>query len=580
MFKRFQMKTNKLNAMRSIVIIALAAIIGFSMAACDTGNGSTHTHSYSTTWSSNATQHWHECGCGDKTDVANHTGNPCTVCGYETPTTTAQQLVADIKVGWNLGNALDATYNDFTASTPIPTLETAWGNPRTTKENITAIKNAGFNVIRIPVTWHKAVDSNYSIRPDWMTRVTEIVDYAVDNDMYILLNTHHDEPLFKFTDAQKTESLNAFRKIWEQIADNFKDYNVKLVFEGLNEPRTSGTPNQWSGGTAEECANLNEHYQVFVNTVRASGGNNGTRILMVNTYAASTEAEAINGLVLPTDTVADKLIVSIHAYVPYDFALNTDPTKNSWSQSNLSDTRPITDAIDRGYNAFVSKGIPVIMGEFGAMNKNNESVRAQWAQYYVNYAWSKGIKCVWWDNGVTEAANEGAELFGLLNRNNNNIIYPILLKGMIDGTEKPGNGGDETTTIVLARNTGEGYDNWQGFYNIPSSIIGDEITTGDTYTFTYSFKSNVAITGSLNIALIDNSATATPQYWKELSDYKTVRIGISANTEVAGTITINATGTASATTAEANRLMFQVNPASNAASEPTLTFTSFSFVKN
>jgi len=345
--------------------------------------------------------------------------------------TAAGKIVADIKIGWNLGNTLDAS-NGFGVNPTVTQMETAWVKTATTKAMITTIKNAGFNAIRIPVSWTKAAGGapDYKIRDDWMARVKEIVNYAVDNDMYIILNTHHDENVFTFMNSNAAVGKAAFQKIWEQIAAAFKDYSEKLIFEGLNEPRTPKSSNEWNGGTAEERANLNAYYTIFVDTVRKSGGNNDKRVLMINAYAASAESVAMNALELPKDSAKDRLIVSFHSYSPYDFALNTDPKKNSWSKSNSGDTSPITGPIDSYYNKFVKKDIPVIIGEFGAMNKNNEAVRAQWAEYYVSYAGKRGMKCFWWDNGATTGTGE---LFGLLNRQNNTFTYPALLNGLMKG---------------------------------------------------------------------------------------------------------------------------------------------------
>jgi len=352
---------------------------------------------------------------------------------------TAAELVAGMTVGWNLANTLDATdYGQgWLKDQPVNALETSWGNPVTTKAMITAIKNAGFNTIRIPVTWGKTVDSDFNIRADWMARVTEVVNYAVDNDMYIILNTHHDDfsdgGIFKFTDSEKTASIAAFRKIWEQIADNFKNYDEKLIFEGLNEPNTEDTPLQWFGGTAEEHKNLNEHYQVFVDIVRASGGNNDKRMLMVNTYGASYLAAAVNGLVLPDDPAPNKLIVSIHPYIPYNFALNASPvgtnsSVGTWSSSNPSDTEEIHLAVELAYDKFISKGIPVIFGEFGVLDKNNEAVRAEYTEYYVRYARSRGIVCVWWD-GAGDGEEHGN--FEIFNRNSRTFKFPQILSALM-----------------------------------------------------------------------------------------------------------------------------------------------------
>jgi len=347
---------------------------------------------------------------------------------------TASQLVAGIKVGWNLGNSLDA-HTGFGSNSTVTQMETGWGNPVTTKAMITALKNAGFNGIRIPVSWTKAADSNYNIRADWMNRVVEVVNYAVDNDMYIILNTHHDEDVFTFKNSNTAAGKAAFQKIWEQIANTFKDYNEKLIFEGLNEPRTIGSAAEWGGGTDEERANINAYYQTFVNTVRASGGNNDKRILQINTYAASAEQSALDGLTLPTDTVQNKLIVSVHIYAPYNFAMNESGT-DLWSASNPADVSGITAPIDRAYNKFARNGTPVIIGEFGARNKNNNtSARTAWAEYYVSYAKGRGIPCFIWDNGVV--SDPESESFEILNRSDNTFTFPTIKDALIRGANNP-----------------------------------------------------------------------------------------------------------------------------------------------
>jgi len=362
--------------------------------------------------------------------------------GPNTPSTprpfndiTAAQLVANIKVGWNLGNTLDATahgegWPNSNKNLTVEELETLWDDgtggcviPVTTKSMITALKTAGFNAIRLPVSWEKAADANYNIRADWMARVVEIVNYAVDNDMYIIINTHHDEYVFKFMNSNTATGQMAFRKIWEQIADTFKNYDEKLIFEALNEPRTTGSAAEWNGGTAEERKNLNAYYIIFVNTVRASGGNNDKRMLMITPYAAAPFAVNMDDLVLPNDTRANKLIVSIHAYAPYQFALNATGT-NTWSEADASDKSTVTSPIDLVYNKFVSNGIPVIFSEFGAWDKNNEAQRAEYAKFYVSYAKSKSIPCFWWDGG---------DVFRLFNRSNNTFYFPQILAAIMEG---------------------------------------------------------------------------------------------------------------------------------------------------
>jgi len=388
-------------------IIVIAVIIGFSITTCDDSN--------------------------DLNDDFNSVIIPQTPSAPLGPSSpmpfndiTAIQLTANIKVGWNLGNTFDAVM--FGSNPTVSELETAWGNPVTTKENITAIKNAGFNAIRIPVSWTKCADSNsdYKIRDDWMARVTEVVNYAVDNDMYILLNTHHD--MFKFTKKEKTASITMFRKIWGQIAYNFQNYNEKLIFEGLNEPRTYGSSAEWSGGTTIEHKYLNEHYKVFVETVRACGGNNDKRFLILNTYAASGLSTAMSALTIPADTAQNKIIISYHAYEPNDFALNKNNSVTTWNRNRPSDTSTITGRIVLAYNLFIKNGIPVIIGEFGAIDKDNEPTRADWVEFYVNSAMQSGIKCFWWDDGGD---------FKLFNRHNNTFYYPQIKDGILRGAGIP-----------------------------------------------------------------------------------------------------------------------------------------------
>jgi len=362
---------------------------------------------------------------------------------------SATELVADIRIGWSLGNTLDAHGNPegfahlgdgLYANTTVTEMETGWGRPVTTIEHFNAIKEAGFNAIRIPVTWYKACDADLNIREDWMERVKEVVDYAVANDVYILLNSHHDNILFGILDSEIEESIIAMEKLWEQIAVTFRDYNEKLVFQGLGEPRTAGSPAEWRGGTPEEQNNLNRLNQVFVDTVRNTGGNNAERVLLIPTYAASANEVAQRALVMPEDTVEDRLVVSLHFYEPWAFALRTgEGTVDTWSIDNTDDTRPIMRLVDLAYDVFVSKGIPVIISEMGAINRDNLEARVAWAEFYTSYAKSKGMPCIWWDNGsywVLRQREWGWEqTFGLLDRENIVIAHPEIVEALLRATQ-------------------------------------------------------------------------------------------------------------------------------------------------
>ncbi|MCL1863448.1 MAG: glycoside hydrolase family 5 protein [Defluviitaleaceae bacterium] len=365
---------------------------------------------------------------------------------------TATEWVGNIRMGWNLGNTLDTHSDtgvgfswlgggDYTTTT-VYEMEMAWGNPITTRETIETVRDAGFNAIRIPVTWHKAADEFFIIREDWMTRVTTVVDYAMEAGLQVLLNTHHDNKIFRLHDDYMEDSKFALERIWTQIAYHFRDYGSALAFNGLNEPRTIGSRAEWSGGTPEERHNLNLLNQVFVDAVRATGGNNTARVLVVPTYAASSSAVAQNDFVLPEDIVDDRIVLTLHLYAPWEFALRTGPegTIDVWSADNPSDTDPITVPLDMAYVNFVSQGIPVIFGEMGALNRDNEPYRAALAEFYVGHARSLGIPCFWWDNGEYHPSRENPwgwdETFGILNRRANEFAHPMILDALMRATAR------------------------------------------------------------------------------------------------------------------------------------------------
>ncbi|MDE5951524.1 MAG: glycoside hydrolase family 5 protein [Acetatifactor sp.] len=328
-------------------------------------------------------------------------------------------MVSEMKIGWNLGNTLDATSSKVGVNA-----ETAWGNPRTTQEMIDMVIDQGFNVIRIPVSWGGQMGGapNYNILPAWMDRVQEVVDYAYDRGVYVIVNIHHEDWHFP-SEENKDAAAEQLNALWTAIATRFRDYDEHLIFEGMNEPRKIGTSVEWNGGDQEGRDVVNYLDQVFVDAVRATGGNNTIRNLMVPGYAASSSDTALKGIVLPQD---DHLIVSVHAYTPYDFALNT-AGRSTWD----NDTRDIDHLMKLLDELFLSKGVPVIIGEFGAMNKNNEDERVQWANYYVSKAREYGVPCVWWDNNAFDGDGEN---FGLFNRRELTFPYPDLLKALIESS--------------------------------------------------------------------------------------------------------------------------------------------------
>ena len=341
---------------------------------------------------------------------------------------SAVEMAAVMKLGWNLGNTLDAIGGEGLDT------ETSWGQPFVTKDQIEFIKKSGFTTIRIPVSWSNHVDADNRIDPEWMSRVKEIVDYAHDSGLYIIINSHHDCDSYYPTEEKFEKSSKYLKDIWTQIADTFADYDKSLIFESMNEPRLKDTSIEWwfqssdKTGTAaiETIVKLN---QVFVDTVRENGkGNNGTRFLMVPSYAASTDFALHDSFVMPNDKVDGKLIVSIHAYTPYDFAMNKKGYKD-WDGSKKNEL----GFMKRLDKKFTQNGYGVVIGEFGATNKGNIDSRVAWAKDYTSLAASLGIPCILWDNGGILV---GEENFGMVNRRELSVYFPELLDALLSGYEQ------------------------------------------------------------------------------------------------------------------------------------------------
>lgn len=313
---------------------------------------------------------------------------------------SAWELVKEIKTGWNLGNTLDAIGNNTVEA------ETYWQKDITTKSMIDFLADGGFDLIRIPVSWGEHMDEDYNVDPEWMARVHEIVDYAVDNDMYIILNTHHEEWYFP-TAENKEQDIEQLTALWSQIAEEFKNYDEHLIFEGLNEPRLRGTASEWTGGTKASRDIVNEYEQAFYNTVRASGGNNDKRMLMLTGYAASSQRNCLSAIWIPEDD--DRIIISVHGYIPYSFALDTKGT----DQFDDSNKGQIDSFFGDLAQLFYVNEIPVIVGEYGSVNKFNDEERVEWVTYYLEAAKQLGYPCVWWDNNAVAGNGEN---FGILGR--------------------------------------------------------------------------------------------------------------------------------------------------------------------
>ena len=261
---------------------------------------------------------------------------------------TAAEIAADMGLGWNLGNTLDA---HFSGQHQGNESETCWGMPETTKDTILAVKAKGFNTIRVPVTWYNHMDSENKVDVTWMARVKEVVNYAYDEGMYVILNIHHEE-WNRPTESNYSAASAKLKTLWNQIAKEFKNYDYHLVFEGMNEPRNYNGSDEWNGGTSAMRTVVNKLNKDFVETVRATGGNNSTRALMLPTYAASSDYNAMNEW---SNLSGDSnVIVSVHAYAPYYFAM-----QDQYLEFNSQMENELASLFANIKKIFIDKGYPV-----------------------------------------------------------------------------------------------------------------------------------------------------------------------------------------------------------------------------
>ena len=284
---------------------------------------------------------------------------------------TANEIAKEMGIGLNLGNTMEA-YNSGGCETIeytwIPTCgsntpsdyEQQWGAVVTTQEMIDGVKAAGFNTIRIPVFWGNmmADDGKYTINPEYMARVREIVDYAQNAGLYTVINIHHfDEFIIRRNSLEKCQEI--FTNLWTQIAEEFKDYPYTLVFEGYNEYLGGGQFDENGKLVDPERADgfkmANTLNQIFVDAVRKTGGNNSERVLIVSGYWTNIDLTASEEFVVPTDTVNDRLMVSVH-YVDNAIYWSNKVGGEEWL--NYIDSQ-----CELLKKAFTDKGIPVFLGE-------------------------------------------------------------------------------------------------------------------------------------------------------------------------------------------------------------------------
>jgi endoglucanase len=326
-------------------------------------------------------------------------------------------------IGWNLGNSLDS-FSGGKGS------ETAWGNPAVNQAIMNGVKDSGFNLIRIPVTWMGHIGSapNYTISAARLNRVAEVVNLAGNAGLKVIINLHHDGATENkekedgwlsinksLANANDKAAITAqYRRVWEQIAEHFKDYGDWLMFEAFNELHDGGW--FWDGRSVPQNQYdlLNQWTQLFTDTVRSTGGNNERRILIIPSYCTGPEALLHANFKLPVDSAPGRQAVAFHYYRPDNFSLNGG--SSTWDTS--STRSGINNLFGKMKTSFIDKQIPVIIGETGPVQNQSGSGdqnRISYAAFMYGAAKANGLVPVYWDNGAFDRGGDG---FGLFNRSN------------------------------------------------------------------------------------------------------------------------------------------------------------------
>lgn len=344
----------------------------------------------------------------------------------------AKTLAKAMTAGINIGNTLEATGG-----------ESSWGNPEVNKEYIAGLKALGFNAVRIPCSWDQYVidAENNTIDPQWLSRVATVVNYCVENDMYAIVNTHWDGGWFEdhMSEGYKTSIDEKLAAFWQQIATALNPFDEHLLFAGMNEPGVNG------GIEADGIDALQKYQQTFINTVRATGGNNATRTLVVQAPQTNID-RAVNEYKLPTDEVADRLMVEVHFYDPYQFVMmeedaNWGKVWYYWGAANHIEgsDRNADSNVEEAYVAaqfgkmkskFVDAGIPCIAGEYSmCVTRTGDDVDVD--------AWTASAE-LWTETVTREAKTNGVVPFfwetgGVINRTSGAARQPNIVDAIMRG---------------------------------------------------------------------------------------------------------------------------------------------------
>ncbi len=316
---------------------------------------------------------------------------------------TSQKLVSNIRIGWNLGHSLEACVSDLDGdSLPDVTLpsgqkpdETLWGNPPVSEQLFKTLVDSGINAVRIPITWREHIDEDFNIEEDWLNRVKQVVDYAYNCGMYVIITLYHDGAAdtdlgawLRNAQEDYDKAVARYKHLWEQIADNFYMYNEKLLYESMNEV-------EFSGVSSDEAYDLlNRINQEFVDTVRGTGRNNMRRHLVISGYNADINATCDRRFKMPDDREG-KLILSLHYYTPDD--LSVDGQNDTWGTPN--EQRLMESHIDTVAKTFVENGIPVMLTEYGANGVEDTAGSVFFCEKLAKLCHDSGIAAFLWDDG-------------------------------------------------------------------------------------------------------------------------------------------------------------------------------------
>lgn len=341
---------------------------------------------------------------------------------------SAAQITAEMGTGWNLGNTMDG----HTGFTPD---ETLWQPTVTTQRTIDAVHDAGFSTIRVPVTWGTMIDdaNGYAINEAWMSRVQDIVDYAVRQNMYVIINIHHDGAeqtgwlRVAYTGEAFEQVKEKFSGVWEQIALRFRDYDEHVIFEAMNE--VCGDDGS-EAGFLRDFRNIEALNQIFVDTVRATGGNNERRWLSVPPRYTNI-INVLNeryGFRMPDDP-AGRVMLSVHDY-DYAFGIQDNMNATYWNQEKAFTLSSYVEQLKANY---VDKGIPVVLGEYGANNKNNLGNRIYYYEVMNRMCVMNGVIPVTWDIGWYDRGQNPDYTFALFDRATGEHLFPGLIEGILRG---------------------------------------------------------------------------------------------------------------------------------------------------